>query len=301
MTPAPTRGGKGWKSTRSTPLDVPWCDMDIVDGRTLTVDRFVRDYQSVGRPVLIRNGTRCDPAARNGGRECTFPALAKWTRDYLVGKFGSEKFSAGLIPYAKKYGRTDPSESNEAMPLRDFVAQRMGGDPAMLSREAIQEEGKGQWILFDQHWSKRQPLLGADVRTPRWMDGYADFLEPELSMGTYGSGAHFHGHNPVWNVLVAGRKRWFIVPSGAAYALKTNDDRHPLGFLYADKYQTYEKLRKAGVLIDCVQHEGDIVYLPDYASHATINLADTIAVAQEFNEFQPVTGSVATSLYGVGK
>ena len=43
----------------------------------------------------------------------------------------------------------------------------------------------------------------------------------------------------------------------------------------------------AFVKTECVQRPGDIVYVPSGWIHATVNIGDTAAVAQQVREFPP--------------
>ena len=94
-------------------------------------------------------------------------------------------------------------------------------------------------------------------------------------LGGAGSGAPYHYHKDAWNVAVFGRKRWFLTPP-----LRSFYSSQPVAdWLRADGERRDRPL-------ECVQEPGDILYVPHMWGHATLNLADCVGMATEF-EFCP--------------
>ena len=110
-------------------------------------------------------------------------------------------------------------------------------------------------------------------------------------------GSPIHTHNSAWNLLLTGRKRWFLLPPGtmghSVYAWGST--RHPLTVLAA-----LEKHRDDGFTFEITQYPGDVLYIPHGWAHSTLNLCETVAVAQEFcgpiNTNTPFP--IASVLYG---
>ena len=88
-----------------------------------------------------------------------------------------------------------------------------------------------------------------------------------------------HAHNSAWNLLLAGRKRWFLMPAGVLTNMpfSWSDPTHPLTALKA-----LEIRRAEGVMFEITQYPGDVLYIPQGWAHSTLNLCETVAVAQEF-------------------
>ena len=84
-----------------------------------------------------------------------------------------------------------------------------------------------------------------------------------------------HFHDAAVNVLVYGRRRWYVHPPGrASYSVVPISEWLPRPG--ADKY-TYS----------CEQSAGDVLFMPHGWSHATLNLKESVGVAFEF-ETRPV-------------
>ncbi|RYH15048.1 hypothetical protein EON65_32465 [archaeon] len=133
-----------------------------------------------------------------------------------------------------------------------------------------------------------------------------------LSIGPSRYGLPFHNHGQTWLAVVHGIKYWFVYPPGygaprsvdsmfspftSAYDWYTDIYPHILQSVYAkaplhtpsphtqthththtphaaatgDGYRGYRPL-------ECMQHPGDILYLPPMWSHMTMNIGETIAI-----------------------
>ena len=107
---------------------------------------------------------------------------------------------------------------------------------------------------------------------------------PVLSVGGVGAGAPMHHHDPAWNVLLFGRKRWFMVERKP---LEMNPTQRPaastLHWIHNDTSALgYRALQRRGDIRSFVQHPGDLVYIPRVYGHSTINLEASVAVATQF-------------------
>jgi hypothetical protein len=119
-----------------------------------------------------------------------------------------------------------------------------------------------------------------------WMDHLA------LTIGRDLQGLTFHRHNAAWNTVVFGAKRW-ILYDGARFEnnitrLKrmTRDVENPVqptGPLWIKtlyhKNERLEEIRNYGH--DCIQHAGDLIYVPDQWAHMVVNIGDTVAIVSE--------------------
>lgn len=130
----------------------------------------------------------------------------------------------------------------------------------------------------------------------------------QFYLGSAGTGSPLHFHEDAFNMLVYGIKFWRLLsPADAVYS--TN---HPLLHRSSPLYGAFQKTRQskgegdvgigsserererdlngngtsdggrpAG--IHCVQYPGEMVYVPRMWAHSTVNLAETIGFAIEFD------------------
>jgi hypothetical protein len=103
-----------------------------------------------------------------------------------------------------------------------------------------------------------------------------------LTMGAAESGVQFHRHNEGWNLLLAGAKRWFLFPPDRMPTPHYPASYIPIRDWVDDHYPGLPQLGPSGAtsgLAECVQRRGELLYVPEGWYHATVNLADTVAVA----------------------
>jgi len=99
----------------------------------------------------------------------------------------------------------------------------------------------------------------------------------QLFLGPAGSGAPFHWHPPAVNFLAFGEKRWYLIPplgKGATYS------NVPIREWLNDPYNR-PLVDDPTAVLQCTQHPGDIVFVPDQWVHATLNTKPSIGVAHE--------------------
>jgi histone arginine demethylase JMJD6 len=105
------------------------------------------------------------------------------------------------------------------------------------------------------------------------------------------SGLPFHHHGESWLGLVYGMKRWFLYPPGASPPRSLERTHHPLGTVSDWFNEVYPKLTRLGQPpingglpvtqgpehegyrpLECVQMQGDVMYVPATWNHLTINI-----------------------------
>jgi ribosomal protein L16 Arg81 hydroxylase len=93
-------------------------------------------------------------------------------------------------------------------------------------------------------------------------------------LGPAGSGAPFHFHKDALNLLLVGRKAWFLTPpSSASYSTI------PIAEWVAGGLERPGE----GDLLLCEQEEGDALYVPAGWGHAVLNLEPAAGVALEWS------------------
>lgn len=113
-----------------------------------------------------------------------------------------------------------------------------------------------------------------------------------LTIGSDLQGLTFHRHNAAWNVVVFGSKRWILYDAERIHnnqtRLKrmTRDIDNPVQLtganwirkLYPMK-ERLDEIRQHGH--DCVQREGELLYVPRGWAHMVVNIGDTVAIVSE--------------------
>lgn len=123
------------------------------------------------------------------------------------------------------------------------------------------------------------PTLDPTTHTPLTLRTLQFFL------GTRFSGAPEHFHRSAINMQWFGRKHWTIQPPHQAAYNKRNQieemaDADAAAGAGSSSSGSSSSSRAAGAL-HCIQEAGDIVFVPDFWSHATINLEESIGFAAE--------------------
>lgn len=284
------------------------CNIDVVDARNLTVAEFHRDYLSLMRPVIIRNALG------------SWKAWEHWTRANFTERYGPVVLQAGVVPYANLYGL---NESHQVKgPVADFLAKRMAPDrrePGSLA-ELLQSP---PWILFSDELGLLSRKFLEDYDLPAYFATLcADFVGPQVSVGPLAAGSPFHAHAPAFNGLIYGRKRWYMTRPGYAWHVALNGNKPVLQWLHgrdpamgtslrgststpgylvreSEDPLTHAKVKASGALYACTQRPGDLAYVPPFFSHATLNLGDTLNMAQEMCAFPYPKGVIAKLLWGI--
>ena len=198
----------GWDQDVDTKLHIDSCDIDVVDGASFSFKRFLSDYVSCLKPVLIRGGiSRWTELQR------------RWKKQQFVQRYGGYSVISGGIPYAGTFG--------------------FGAHKKALQRSAT---GLDDYV-FSPINRRQHPALFEDLKLIGSLTKLA-CTHWQLYQGVAGTGAPMHLHMDAWNALVYGRKRWMVLPpSQARYSLLG-----PLEFLQRekDRLQPLEWVQEAG-------------------------------------------------------
>lgn len=252
----PSKGFKsgGWLPSAITLpllLTVERCDIDII-GYTASSDELLLDYLSLQRPVVIRNATN---------RQSLRNLFRHWQRDSIVEKYGDLTFREVLVPYARAFGTNDT-----VVTLRSFI-ERLKQQKHQVSD--VLDMAPPTYIF--ESIPESSPIL-EHFKIPSVLNPtLTDIVTREIQFYVGGalSGAPPHYHSSAWNVLVYGLKRWFIYPPHESFYSKQH---------VWDWWRSGNRPQA----LECVQHPGDLVLLPDMWGHAVINLRESVGVASEF-------------------
>ena len=169
----------------------------------------------------------------------------KWTRTNFERRFVKLPVEIGDIPYAKSLGR----------------------DGSITSFEQYRRS-TGNYAFVQLH-PKQHGALIRDIPKLGYFSNLVG-VHTQFYQGVAGTGAPMHLHIDAWNCLVYGEKRWFLMPpfKGVYSAMPVR--------------QWVDTIVSSMNVLECVQKEGDVLYVPKYWSHAVLNTKESIGIAREF-------------------
>jgi hypothetical protein len=119
---------------------------------------------------------------------------------------------------------------------------------------------------------------------PNWYEsqrldgpGSAELLGPQFYIGAAGSGAPIHYHTDAQNVLLYGRKRWYLM-----HPSDTEFQTVPIS-AYVTAVQPGLPSQKQP--FECTQYAGDVAYVPRAWGHGVLSMETTVGYAREFRSF----------------
>ena len=109
----------------------------------------------------------------------------------------------------------------------------------------------------------------------------------QLSVSPPLAGAHPHFHGAAFNALLVGHRRWALVPPARAQFVPQPALKYWAALRYGPRgvdaaADALDEASTAAPWMDAVQRPGEVLYVPADWQHATISLADSVAVAVEF-------------------
>ena len=268
-------GGKWDVFERAVELESSLCDIeeryDIP-----TPEEFRNKYILLNRPVVIR------AALQQAG----YNASTRWSLAEMLRQHGQKPVAVGDIPYWKLFN-TNGSVLTLLNFLRSFPSSSLGSEaPKGTPDYAFSSDPCTTWLDCDltmlpsfvrdipgqniEQLGAKQPSSGdlvfADsARTTQ--------VNKQFYLGGPRTGAPFHFHYDAVNVLAFGEKRWFLQPPAhAEYSIEP-----PLDWLQ----RRVHPLEREGELLECVQRDGDVIFVPASWGHATLNVEASIGVAFE--------------------
>lgn len=174
----------------------------------------------------------------------------KLKRSKFLKKHGSLGFKVGTIPYSSKFGRQE-----DVVTLRDFVNRTSNSNVNSSEIPPYIFQGRTLEDKFVSKFEKTPPIL-KDVNIVDKSGGIGPglFVHPlQFYLGPPQSGASMHFHTNAVNILMFGRKKWFLQPpSDSSYS-----QDH---FLI---WNRSGRTKAAAQPWECMQDGGDILYVPD--------------------------------------
>lgn len=111
--------------------------------------------------------------------------------------------------------------------------------------------------------------------------------KPAISIGPAMSGLSFHSHSEAWLGLVGGEKLWLIAKPDALPAAEhgTGSAKTTWRWIMDGGFDRVP----AGSVKICVQRRGEIIYLPRWYMHATINFGDAVGMGMQSDTLMEFT------------
>ena len=261
----------------------PVAQVPVVDARQLTRADFVERFESRGQPVLLSNATAAWAALASPSR--------RWTRSYLrTSEAGRLPVELSSMPYQPGVGgaaRARPTLADflESMLVEAGTDENSTRTPRGASQPPpfVFDGGRLLSTSLGEDVTPHPAVLRVDG-LPGGVDGA---VLQQLSVSPALAGAHPHFHGTAYNALVVGIRRWALVPPAhATFTLQpaleyfstlrhgSADPRHRAALVGSEPLPPW---------LDVVQRPGDVLYVPSQWQHATISLAESVAVAVEYN------------------
>jgi len=224
-----------------------------VEAANMEAHRFLRDFLTLRRPVLVR-----DAAANSTARR-------SWTRRAFEEGFadgmGAIEVDVGPVPNPSRFG-----VDGKRVSISDYVRFMFNSS----------DSGDGTSDVAPDYLAvgldpKSVALKDVELAPQFLRDSFLQPGVPELLIGPSGSGTPLHAHGPSANTLLHGRKAWHLYPPAAMQASSTAAREwavHDLHMLPSDAEP-----------LQCLQRPGDVMFVPEHWSHAVLNLEDTVAVS----------------------
>lgn len=231
------------------------CDFDVL--ASSDVDSFLYDYLALQRPVIIRNATNSHELKT---------LFHTWQRNRFEQEFGRLELKEVTVPYVELLGHKENSTT-----IKTFMKKMK--EIHSEHKELGRVESVAPPTYIYETVPSNSPLL-KKFKLPHILDPsltYISMAKTYFYLGTTFTGAAPHFHRSAWNLLVYGQKRWFLYPPDRA-----SYSKQPVLDWWRENY------RGDPSALECMQHSGDLVFIPDMWGHAVINVRESIGLAAEF-------------------
>jgi len=215
-------------------------------------------------------------------------------RTNIVRQFGKVSVEVGPIPYAATFGfasqQRSIAEMVAAMGSHQYPTRNMSTSTAPPTVFASLRKDHPLMPLVQVSCvagARSRGLEAHRTEPATWVgEQVPHALQPSVTnitsmktqfyIGDRGTGAPPHFHRAAWNALVHGKKLWALWPPPQA----VYSTRHPASFMPAPQAPR-QSLAWASAQIECVQHAGDVLFVPDAWGHAVLNVEPSVGFAQE--------------------
>jgi hypothetical protein len=138
------------------------------------------------------------------------------------------------------------------------------------------------YYAFDRALLSKHTALVEGIRPPNFLIKHESRL---FMLGGPNSGAAFHAHADAWAIVLSGSKRWFIYSVGQSPPGGIPPAFSQLGWLQ----RVYARLSPSSRPHECVQHAGEIMYVPESFPHGVLNVGTGPTLAVSFQAVRAST------------
>lgn len=174
-------------------------------------------------------------------------------------------------------------------PMKYFFDRKISIETGMLQDIKPYPMPTREYIENPDHAAIYAP---AKKRKVNWNENnmWRDHLA--ISIGADQQGFGFHHHREAWNVVIFGAKRWILYDHDRWSTNTTRQKRFVRDWDDPVLVSTTEWIRTLmphpermaelrGYGHDCVQHAGEMMFVPKRWLHAVTNIGDTVAIISE--------------------
>tara|TARA_R110000765_G_scaffold187129_1_gene292740 strand:- start:676 stop:1386 length:711 start_codon:yes stop_codon:yes gene_type:complete len=214
-------------------------------------------------PTLIKNGLKY------------FPKLKKWNKDYIIEKYGE------LTCWYSNDAR--PAYYNLTTTYKEFFNNLSNENYTFTRKPRLSRLKKDSGLVNNPNTDNNDFIQDLTFPNPLFTELEIRFLQ--FFAGPKKSGALPHAHGQVLNIMVYGRKKWIFFDGEADVAKNLVDGyakNYPTKSQWGDWYDSeYSNLTSVIPVIECIQEQDDIVFIPKNYVHTVLNLQDTMGVVIE--------------------
>lgn len=237
-----------------------WTPVDSVDRRSnLSYEEFVREYASVGKPVIITDVVK------------NWKASTKWNLDFFRSNYGSVKVE--VQDYNPEGEFTRYTRTYKSMKIADYIDYMTGeaGDKLLYltglcvcNHLALLQDYEEP--IYFNNWFKKLPLKFIKKYYP---DSYSILIGPkDTSVGLHYDMRHDTG----WISMISGRKQVFLFQpdqekylyGGRVNCFSPNLEKFPL----------FAKAKP----VEFILNQGELLHIPPNWWHQLKNIEDTISL-----------------------
>jgi len=237
LLPVPSNGG--WDHDSMSFLYTTRCNIDRRDFTELTAEGFFSQY-STKRPVILLNVVDNSKFRHLCQKELLL-------RDY--GHLNIVLSTANTHSYEKMQ-----------VPFVTYIEEMMGPQKNQTGADTWYHFGNNDYAAFAplfQHYQIPKEIITA----------HHTF---SFGAGGSGSGVPFHTHGPVFAEVLYGQKRWFLKAPGESPKFDPDENMQD----WVEK--VYPEWKYDESLLECVLQHDEMLFLPPYWWHATLNIGQTV-------------------------
>ena len=250
------QGLDDWCDVQDSSLALNYIDIDIVDD----VGVFYDEYVSLNKPVILRNQAH----------EVDY---SQWKKSEFLKRYGDVKVDWKML--------------GKKMTFDEYVKEYFHGRPQYGMDQDLYFIDVGEVASAERNLNNAVDLPKCLLH-PSWARKPNETRGDYFFIGPPGSGTHLHAHCNAMNLLVVGKKRWFLYPP--TYNLYQKQFRVPKGteIIPIDwermEYPLIDMLRWFKARYESLEHKpleviqeaGDLLYVPSGWMHAVLNISDCL-------------------------